>query len=71
MGRAFGDKQELRNQSISSWLKSKRGGSPEEVCPEQTVPAVEVDEVLTRSTVPPKLALKFFTERKIAFKMDY
>lgn len=47
------------------------GGSPMEDCPEQAFPAVGVGELLTRSTVPPKLTLKIITGRKIDFRMDY
>ena len=54
---------------VSSWLKGEGGGSPEEVCPGQAFPAVGIGG--TRSTAPPKLALKVITERKIAFRMEY
>jgi len=59
----------MRNEKVSSWLKGEGGGSTEEVCPGQAFPAVGVDG--TRSTAPPKLALKVTTERQIGFRMEY
>lgn len=69
MRRVFGDRRGLRNYRVSSWLKGVRGGSSEEVCPGQAFPEVRIGG--TRSTGPPKLALKVITERKIPFRVEY